>query len=34
MKRNATVLVTATGGIVGQGIVKSLRLATDSASFS
>jgi carbamoyl-phosphate synthase large subunit len=33
MKRNATVLVTAAGGIVGQGIIKSLRLAT-SASLS
>ena len=33
MKRNATVLVTAAGGIVGQGIMKSLRLAT-SSSFS
>jgi carbamoyl-phosphate synthase large subunit len=31
MKRNATVLVTATGGIVGQGIMKSLRLATSSS---
>ena len=31
MKRNATVLVTAAGGIVGQGIMKSLRLATSSS---
>jgi carbamoyl-phosphate synthase large subunit len=31
MKRNATVLVTAAGGIVGQGIMKSLRLATTSS---
>src|SRR5918994_5524400 len=31
MKRNASVLVTATGGIVGQGIMKSLRLATSSS---
>ena len=30
MKKNATVLVTAAGGIVGQGIIKSLRLATSS----
>jgi len=30
MKRNA-VLVTAAGGIVGQGIMKSLRLATNSS---
>lgn len=30
MKRNATVIVTAAGGIVGQGIMKSLRLATSS----
>lgn len=31
MKRNATVLVTAAGGIIGQGIIKSLRLATGSS---
>lgn len=31
MKRNVTVLVTAAGGIVGQGIMKSLRLATSSS---
>ena len=31
MKRNATVVVTAAGGIVGQGIIKSLRLATSSS---
>lgn len=31
MKRNATVLVTASGGIIGQGIMKSLRFATNSA---
>ena len=31
MKKNATVLVTAAGGIVGQGIMKSLRLATSSS---
>jgi carbamoyl-phosphate synthase large subunit len=31
MKRNATVIVTAAGGIVGQGIMKSLRLATSSS---
>jgi carbamoyl-phosphate synthase large subunit len=30
MKKNATVLVTAAGGIVGQGIIKSLRLASSS----
>lgn len=31
MKKNATVLVTAAGGIVGQGIMKSLRLASSSS---
>jgi carbamoyl-phosphate synthase large subunit len=31
MKKNATVLVTAAGGIVGQGIMKSLRLASSLA---
>lgn len=31
MKKNATVLVTAAGGIVGQGIIKSLRLASSSS---
>jgi carbamoyl-phosphate synthase large subunit len=31
MKKNATVLVTAAGGIVGQGIIKSLRLASISS---
>jgi carbamoyl-phosphate synthase large subunit len=31
MKRNVTVLVTAAGGIVGQGIMKSLRLATSTS---
>jgi carbamoyl-phosphate synthase large subunit len=31
MKKNATVLVTASGGIIGQGIIKSLRLATSSS---
>jgi carbamoyl-phosphate synthase large subunit len=31
MKGSVTVLVTAAGGIVGQGIMKSLRLATSSS---
>lgn len=31
MKKKATVLVTAAGGIVGQGIMKSLRLASSSS---
>lgn len=31
MKKNVTVLVTAAGGIVGQGIMKSLRLASSSS---
>jgi carbamoyl-phosphate synthase large subunit len=31
MKKNVTVLVTASGGIIGQGIMKSLRLATSSS---
>ena len=31
MNKNATVLVTAAGGIVGQGIMKSLRLASSSS---
>jgi carbamoyl-phosphate synthase large subunit len=31
MKKKATVLVTSAGGIVGQGIMKSLRLASSSS---